>query len=520
MGAQLFRRKNIDQLISDSEEPDKRLKKSLGWLSLTSLGIGAVIGSGIFTIIGTAIAGQTLQFKSILNAPLLEYLIYHSASFGRPGAGPAIALSFVLVGIVCAFAALCYAELAAMIPIAGSAYTYTYATMGELIAWIIGWDLILEYAVSNMAVSVGFSAHIVNLLDWFNIHPNLRWITPAYLPSGLSDLQGNPLYGPGWHFGFNWPAFIIVMLLTVILVRGIRESANANNIMVALKITAIMVFVIFAAHFVHPANWHPFAPNGWPGILTGGSIIFFTYIGFDSVSTAAEECKDPSRDLPIGIIATLIVCTILYIAVVVVLTGLVRWETLMDDAAPVVNTLKRLHFGNIQLIVLIGALLGMISSLLVFQLGQARVWFAMSRDGLLPGVFSRVHKRFRTPDFSTIVAGFLVGIPAGLLDIGTLADLSNIGTLFAFALVGAGVLILRFREPDRPRAFRAPGGLLAPIVTILTCLLLMAGLPITNWIRFFVWLIIGLCLYYSYGRKHSQLSDANLQAAAAKRKMP
>ncbi|MFY9804310.1 MAG: amino acid permease [Candidatus Acidiferrales bacterium] len=520
MGAQLFRRKNIDQLISDSEEPEKRLKKSLGWLSLTSLGIGAVIGSGIFTIVGTAIAGQRLQFKSILNAPLLEYLIYHSASFGRPGAGPAIALSFVLVGVVCAFAALCYAELAAMIPIAGSAYTYTYATMGELIAWIIGWDLILEYAVSNMAVSVGFSAHVVNLLDWFGVHPDLRWISPAYLPSGLSDLQGNTLYGPGWHFGFNWPAFIIVMLLTIILVRGIRESADANNIMVALKITAIMVFVIFTSRYVHPANWHPFAPNGWPGILTGGSIIFFTYIGFDSVSTAAEECKDPKRDLPIGIIATLIVCTILYIAVVVVLTGLVRWQTLMDDAAPVVNTLKRLHFGNIQLIVLIGALLGMISSLLVFQLGQARVWFAMSRDGLLPAIFSRVHKRFRTPDFSTIVAGFLVGIPAGLLDIGTLADLSNIGTLFAFALVGAGVLILRFREPDRPRAFRAPGGLLAPIVTILTCLLLMAGLPITNWIRFFVWLLIGLCFYYSYGRRHSQLSDANLQAAAAKRKMP
>jgi APA family basic amino acid/polyamine antiporter len=520
LGAQLFRRKNIDQLISDSENPEKQLKKSLGWLSLTSLGIGAVIGSGIFTIIGTAIAGQKLQFKSILNAPLLEYLIYHSASFGRPGAGPAIALSFVLVGIVCAFAALCYAELAAMIPIAGSAYTYTYATMGELIAWIIGWDLILEYAVSNMAVSVGFSAHVVNLLDWFGIHPDLRWITPAYLPSGLSDLQGNPLYDPGWHFGFNWPAFIIVMLLTVILVRGIRESANTNNIMVLLKITAIMVFVIFASRYVHPANWRPFAPNGWPGILTGGSIIFFTYIGFDSVSTAAEECKNPKRDLPIGIIATLVICTMLYIAVVVVLTGLVPWQTLLDDAAPVVNTLKRLHFKNIQLIVLLGALMGMISSLLVFQLGQARVWFAMSRDGLLPGVFSRVHKRFRTPDFSTIVAGFLVGIPAGLLDIGTLADLSNIGTLFAFALVAGGVLILRFREPDRPRAFRAPGGLLAPIITILTCLLLMAGLPITNWIRFFVWLLIGLCFYYFYGRRHSQLSDTNLQAEAAKRKMP
>jgi APA family basic amino acid/polyamine antiporter len=519
LGAQLFRTKDIDRLISDSENPEKQLKKSLGWLSLTSLGIGAVIGSGIFTIIGTAIAGQKLQFKSVLNAPLLEYLIYHSASFGRPGAGPAIALSFVLVGVVCAFAALCYAELAAMIPIAGSAYTYTYATMGELIAWIIGWDLILEYAVSNMAVSVGFSAHVVNLLDWFGIHPSLRWITPAYLPAGLADLQGNTLYDPGWHFGFNWPAFIIVMLLTVILVRGIRESANANNIMVLLKITAIMVFVIFASRYVHPANWHPFAPNGWPGILTGGSIIFFTYIGFDSVSTAAEECKQPKRDLPIGIIATLVICTLLYIAVVVVLTGLVRWETLLDDAAPVVNTLKKLGFRNIQLIVLLGALTGMISSLLVFQLGQARVWFAMSRDGLLPKVFSRVHKRFRTPDFSTIMAGFLVGIPAGLLDIGTLADLSNIGTLFAFALVAGGVLILRYKQPDRPRAFRAPGGVLAPVITILTCLLLMAGLPITNWIRFFVWLLIGLVFYYFYGRRHSQLSDANIKADADKGKL-
>jgi APA family basic amino acid/polyamine antiporter len=403
-----------------------------------------------------------------------------------------------------------------MIPIAGSAYTYTYATMGELIAWIIGWDLILEYAVSNMAVSVGFSAHVVNLLDWFGIHPSLRWITPAYLPSGLADLQGNTLYDPGWHFGFNWPAFIIVMLLTVILVRGIRESAGANNIMVLLKITAIMVFVIFASRYVHPANWHPFAPNGWPGILTGGSIIFFTYIGFDSVSTAAEECKDPRRDVPIGIIATLVVCTILYIAVVVVLTGLVPWQTLMDDAAPVVNTLKRLHFRDTQLIVLLGALTGMISSLLVFQLGQARVWFAMSRDGLLPGIFSHVHKIFRTPDFSTIIAGFLVGVPAGLLDIGTLADLSNIGTLFAFALVAGGVLILRYKQPDRPRPFRAPGGILAPVVTILACLLLMAGLPITNWIRFVVWLLIGLVLYYFYGRHHSQLTDANIKADAGK----
>jgi len=515
LGSQLFRTKSIDHLIADSEQPEKRLKKSLGWLSLTSLGIGAVIGSGIFTVVGTAIAGQKLEAKSVLNAPLLEYLIYHSASFGRPGAGPAIAVSFALVGVVCCFAALCYAELAAMIPIAGSAYTYTYATMGELIAWIIGWDLILEYAVSNMAVSVGFSAHVVDLFDWFHFHPNLRWITPAYLPGGLTDLQGNTLYDPGWHLGFNWPAFLIVMILTVILVRGIKESASTNNVMVLLKILAILIFIGFAARFIHPANWHPFAPNGWPGILTGGSIIFFTYIGFDSISTAAEECHSPQRDLPIGIIATLVICSVLYIGVVVVLTGLVPWQSLVDDAAPVVNTMKRLHFGNVRLAVLIGALMGMVSSLLVFQLGQARVWFAMSRDGLLPGIFSRVHTRYRTPDFSTWVAGFLVGIPAGLLDIGTLADLSNIGTLFAFALVAGGVLILRYREPDRPRAFRAPGGLLAPIVTILTCLLLMAGLPITNWLRFFGWLIIGLVVYYFYGRKHSGLAVAKFQSVSA-----
>src|SRR5438045_1431051 len=338
--------------------------------------------------------------------------MHHNASFGRPGAGPAIALSFILVAIACGFASVCYAELAAMIPIAGSAYTYTYATMGELIAWIIGWDLILEYAVSNMAVSVGFSQHLVNLLDWFGVHPNPRWISPAYLPSGLSDLEGNMLYGPGWHFGFNWPAFIIVMLLTVILVRGIRESAETNNVMVLMKIIAIFVFVSFASRFIHPSNWHPFAPNGWPGILTGGSIVFFTYIGFDSVSTAAEECKQPQRDIPIGIIATLIVCTILYLSVAVCLTGLVPWHTMVDDAAPVVNALKKLSVlpaGHplhwVLLIVLVGALMGMISSLLVYQLGQSRVWFSMSRDGLLPKIFSKVHPVFRTPAFSTWVAG-------------------------------------------------------------------------------------------------------------------
>src|SRR6201982_3849669 len=278
--------------------------------------------------------------------------------------------------------------------------------------------------------------------------------------------------------------------------------------MVLLKLIAILVFIGFGAQYIHPSNWHPFVPNGWPGILTGGSIIFFTYIGFDSVLTAAEETKNPQRDLPIGIIATLIICTVLYVAVVVVLTGLVPWQTLLDDAAPVVNTMKKLNFGSIQLVVLIGALMGMISSLLVFQLGQARVWFAMSRDGLLPKLFRRVTKQYRTPDFSTWVAGFVVGIPAGLLDIGTLTDLSNIGTLFAFGLVAAGVLILRYKQPERHRAFRAPGGLTAPIATILTCILLMAGLPIVSGIRFFLWLKIVLCLYFFSGRRHSQLATS------------
>ncbi|MFB3916415.1 MAG: amino acid permease [Terriglobales bacterium] len=489
-------------MISESEEPEHRLKKTLGPWSLTALGIGAVIGSGIFTVIGTAIAGQTFEAKSMFHAPLLEYLIYHSPTFGRPGAGPGIAISFLLVAFVCFFAALCYAEMASMIPIAGSAYTYTYATMGELIAWIIGWDLILEYAVSNMAVSVGFSEHLVNLLDFFGIHLPNRWMFPAYLPSGTS------LFEPGWHFGFNFPAFLVVMVLTVILVRGIRESAETNNVMVILKLTAILIFVIFTAHLVNPTNYKPFLPNGWGGVLTGGAIIFFTYIGFDSVSTAAEEAKNPRRDVPIGIIATLVICTLLYIAVVVVYTGIEPWNSeVTNSAAPVVNLLRKLNKPWVRIGVLSGAMLGMISSLLVFQLGQARVWFAMSRDRLLPSVFSHIHVRFRTPDTATWIAGFVVGIPAGVFDIGVLADLSNIGTLFAFALVAGGVLILRYREPERRRGFRAPGGPLAPLITIVACLLLMAGLPIINWIRFFVWLAIGLCIYFLYSRKRSEFAS-------------
>ena len=464
-------------------------------------------------MIGTAIAGEQFDTSSIVNTPLADYLIHHTALAGRPGAGPAIAVSLILVAIVCALTGLCYAELASMIPIAGSAYTYTYATLGELVAWIIGWDLILEYAGSNMTVSVGFAAHVVDLLDWFGLHPPATWISPAYLPGGLQDLAGNWIYQPGWHFGFNIPAFLVVLFLTVILVRGIRESASTNNIMVLVKIAAILVFIFFGISFIHPGNYVPFSPNGWSGVLAGGSIIFFTYIGFDSVSTAAEECKRPQRDLPIGIIATLIVCTVLYVAVAVCLTGLVPWNSMVGDAAPVVNALKKLsglpgghplHW--VRLVILVGALMGMLSSLLVYQLGQSRVWFSMSRDGLLPKVFSDVHKIYRTPAFSTWVAGFVVAIPSGLFDIGTLADLSNIGTLFAFVLVSIGVIVLRYREPERHRGFRVPGGPVIPALSVVFCFLLMSGLPIITWLRFIVWLVIGLVVYFFYSRHRSEFA--------------
>jgi APA family basic amino acid/polyamine antiporter len=511
LARQIFATKSIDKLIRESELPGSALKKTLGPISLTALGVGAVIGSGIFTVIGTAIGGNPAAMANWKESPVIDLVLHHGHIAGRPGAGPALALSLVLVAIVCCFTGLCYAELASMIPIAGSAYTYTYATLGELIAWIIGWDLILEYAFSNMSVSVGFAAHFVDLLDWLGFRLSPKWLSPAYLPLGLQDLAGKDIYAPGWHFGFNIPAFLIVILLTMILVRGIRESARTNNIMVLVKMVAILVFIFVGLHFIHPANYVPFSPNGWSGVLAGGSIIFFTYIGFDSVSTASEECCNPQRDVPIGIIATLIVCTILYIGVALVLTGIVPWQTVIGDAAPVVNALKRLTLQTgspllhwTRLIVLLGAIIGMVSSILVFQLGQARVWFAMSRDRLLPDIFSKLHPKFRTPAFATWFAGILVAIPAGLFDVGTLAELSNIGTLFAFVLVSIGVLVLRHKQPERRRGFRVPGGPIFPVLSVIFCVLLMAGLPVRTWERFFIWLVIGLVVYFFYSRKRSE----------------
>ncbi len=509
MASQWFRTKSIDRLLAGADEPGHRLRKSLGPWSLTMLGIGAVIGTGIFILTGTAAAGQVLEFQSLLKAPLLDILLHgrHAVgTAGRLGAGPAIALSFLLVAIACALAGLCYAELAAMIPIAGSAYTYAYTTLGEIVAWIIGWDLILEYAVSNMTVAVGFSAYISSLLGNFGLE----------LPPWSMKLMNPVLNDSLKHTGafFNLPGCLIVLLLTVILVRGIRESAAANNLMVTIKIVAILVFLFAASRFIRVSNWKPFAPHGWQGILTGGAIVFFTYIGFDSVSTAAEECRRPQRDVPFGIIASLIVCALLYCSVAIVLTGIQNWQTLRN-AAPVANALKAIGLRNVERWVTVGALMGMLSSLLVYQLGQARVWFAMSRDGLLPEVFSRVHKEFQTPHVSTWVAGFLVGIPAGIFDVSTLADLSNIGTLFAFILVSLGVLVLRRKQPERRRGFRTPWVPVVPIASILCCLVLMASLPLETWVRLFVWLGIGLVIYLAYSRHHSEFGRAPRATAAA-----
>jgi APA family basic amino acid/polyamine antiporter len=495
---QLLRTKSIDALIAGSEDPAVRLRKTLGVWSLMALGIGAVIGSGIFTVTGTAAAGEHFLGKSIFKAPVLDLLLNggNAATLtGRAGAGPAISLSFVLVAIACGFAALCYAELASMIPIAGSAYTYAYATLGEIFAWIIGWDLILEYAFSNMSVAVGFSAYLSDILEnLFGFHLPKQLSTPAIVEGQFTG---------SW---FNLPALLILMLLSYVLVRGVRESAKTNNVIVVIKIVAILLFVFGAARAVNSANWHPFMPNGYSGVLTGGAIVFFTYIGFDSVSTAAEECHQPQRDMPRGIFGTLVICALLYGSVALVLTGIANWRTLNNDA-PVANALKAIGMNKLRLIVTAGALMGMLSSLLVFQYGQARIWFAMSRDRLLPGLFSRVHPRFQTPHVSTWLAGILVGIPAGIFDISWFSDLSNIGTLFAFIVVSVGVIVLRKKQPERPRGFRVPWVPLTPIVSIVCCLVLMISLPLETWVRFFAWLAIGLVIYFTFGKRRSTLRD-------------
>jgi APA family basic amino acid/polyamine antiporter len=490
MSSRLLHTKNIDELITSSEEPSHRLKKTLGPWALAFLGVGIVIGSGIFTVTGTAASGK-LRDPGLLQATVLDILMHGrdaASTLGRPGAGPALIVSFLMVLVACLFAGLCFAELASMIPIAGSTYTYAYAILGEIFAWIIGWDLILEYAVANMSVAVGFSAYLQDLGDnLFGFH------LPTAIAYPLVPAPGSP------SGVYNLPALLITMAVTWVLVRGVRESARANTTMVFIKIAAIAIFSLGAMRAINTANYHPFAPNGLSGIVSGASIVFFTYVGFDAVSTAAEECRRPQRDIPFGIIATLIICTILYGSVSIVLTGIANWKTL-DPNSAVAVALKNLGYNRIRLIVSAGALTGMVSSLLVGQYGQARIWFAMSRDRLLPGIFGAVHKTFRTPYIGTWIAGLLVGIPAGLWDIDTFAELTNIGTLFAFIIVAASVIVLRRKQPERPRSFRVPLVPLVPILSIVCCVILMMGLPLLTWVRFILWMVLGLVIYFLYSR--------------------
>ena len=469
-----------------SDEGEHSLKRSLTAMNLTLLGVGAIIGAGIFVLTGTAAAEH---------------------------AGPAIVISFIFAGLGCAFAGLCYAEFASMIPIAGSAYTYGYATLGELLAWIIGWDLILEYLFAASTVAVGWSGYFVQMLRIVGIE------LPAAFVNAPLTLDGAAIQATG--AVVNLPAVVLVLAMTALLVVGIRESARLNNIIVYLKVTIVLLVIGFGAFYVEPANWVPFIPEqltdpatglplagkfGWSGIFAGAGVIFFAYIGFDAVSTAAQEAKNPQRDLPIGILASLTVCTILYILMALVMTGLVPFAQLNVpepvyvalNAAPALNWLK--------IFATLGAVGGLASVVLVMLMAQPRIFYAMSRDGLLPPIFGRVHPKFKTPWLATIITGVTAAVFAGLFPIGILGHLVSIGTLFAFVIVCAGILVLRYRSPDLPRPFRTPFVPFVPVGGVLICSWLMYNLPADTWLRLAVWMALGLAIYFLYGRKHSRLA--------------
>ena len=512
LSKQLFKIKDLSTILQESHDPTRRLKKALGAFDLILLGIGAIIGAGIFATVGTAAAGDAL----------------------RPGAGPALILSFAITAVACGFAALCYAELAALVPISGSAYTYSYATFGELIAWIIGWDLMIEYGVGNIAVAISWSGYFTELLRGLGI--NLPpWATIDFrsaihgfekasgllcgglpfdqLETGLqrawTAVHGAP-YILGMPLICNVPAFIIVLLLTIILVIGIKESARFNAVMVTIKLLVLGFFVLIGSCYVKPQNWVPFAPNGFAGIRAGAAIVFFAFIGFDAVSTVAEETRNPKRDLPIGILGSLAICTVIYIIVAAVFTGLVPFSLLKTSLAhqkaePLAMAMQHINLGWAAGIVAFGSVIAHTAVLLVLQMGQARIFFSMSRDGLIPNVFSRVHPRFKTPYVTTIVIGIIVALFAAFTNIDEMVDLTNIGTLFAFVLVCFGVIILRIKEPKRPRAFKVPFNPITPLLGVIACIFLMTGLPAITWLRFVIWLLLGLVVYFSYGIRHSLL---------------
>lgn len=492
----LFARKPISDLVAEEGHPNA-LRRSMGAGDLIMLAIGAVIGAGIFSSIGTAAAGESLPSGAIV----------------RYGAGPALILSFILLGFVCGLAALCYAELSSMIPQAGSAYAYSYATLGELIAWIIGWDLILEYAVGNIAVAVAWSGYFTSMMTGFGIH------LPEYLVHGYrsallsSDpavhglLQSAPRVA-GIPLLLNLPAFIIVMLVTALLYIGVRESIRANNIMVVIKLLVLALFVGVGVMHINTANYVPFAPNGWKGIHQGAAIVFFAYIGFDAISTAAEETKNPQRNMPIGILGGLAICTLIYVIVGAVATGIVPYQQL-KAADPLARALQVAGLQQVSWIVSMGAVVSLTAVLLVFQYGQPRIFFAMGRDGLLPGWASKVHHKYRTPYVTTVLTGLIVGIGALFADENEIYDLTNIGTLAAFAIVCIGVLVLRYKDPSRHRPFRVPFVWFVSLAGAAACIYIMFGLPPTAWERFVVWLIIGLILYFAYGIRHSVLRRNN-----------
>ena len=492
MDNQLFARKPHSMLLEELRG-ESRLRRVLGPVQLSSLGVGAIIGTGIFVLTGIAAHDRT---------------------------GPALMLSFVVAGLTCIFAALCYAEFASMVPVAGSAYTYAYATLGELMAWIIGWDLVLEYAVASATVAHGWSHYFQDFLLFFNVRlPHVFTNAPFDF-----DLATGRLAPTGtW---FDLPAIIIAGLITVILVKGIQESASVNAAIVMVKLAIVLFVIVVGARFVNPANWVPFAPFGYTGfsffgytlmgqtgaggeplgMLAGAAIVFFAYIGFDSVSTHAEEARNPSRDVPIGIIVSLVLCTVLYIAVAAVLTGMVPYNQINIDA-PVSDAFRQVGLPWAQLMISVGAVAGITSVLLVMMLSQPRIFLAMARDGLLPtGFFGAVHERFRTPWKSTILTGFCVALLGAFLPLRILAELVNIGTLLAFVIVCAAVLIMRRTHPEVERPFRAPLGSFVPVAGILLCLMLMFSLPAENWLRLAVWLAVGLAIYFTYGHKHSVLA--------------
>jgi len=498
MSNSLWARKPLAMLIKEARG-ESELRRVLGPLQLTSLGVGAVIGAGIFVSTG-AVARQT--------------------------AGPALMVSYMVAGLACVFAGLCYAEFASMVPVAGSAYTYAYATLGELLAWIIGWDLVLEYALSSATVATGWSGYFQSLLGAFGLH--LPHVIAG--PAVTYDPALGRLVATGALF--NLPALLASALVTAVLVVGIRESAGLNTVLVIVKVAAVLFVIAVGAFFVDPRNWRPFAPYGWTGLtlfghtvsgdvdvggrpmgmLAGAALAFFAYIGFDSVSTHAEEARDPQRDVPTGIIASLVLCTLLYIGVVAVLTGMVRYDQL-DVAAPVADAFGRVGLRWAQAILAVAGVAGITSVMLVTMLSQARILLAIARDGLLPrSFFGAVHPRFRTPWKSTLVTGAFVGALAAFLPIDVLLTLVNMGTLLAFVIVCAAVLVMRRTHPEAERPFRAPLVPLVPILGILSCLLLMFSLPSENWIRLVVWLVIGLGIYFGYGRHRSVMRGVEAES--------